>query len=65
MYYEDEGRRFNVLSGLIFGTALGISTALLLGPGRRGARRVRDRFPKGAKGSLDSVTAAGRKRLNL
>ena len=32
MYYEDQSRRFNLMSGLLFGTALGAGLALLLIP---------------------------------
>ena len=35
MYYDDQGRRFNVLSGLIFGTVLGAGVALLMVPHAR------------------------------
>lgn len=35
MYYDDEGRRFNVLSGLLFGTLLGAGIALLAAPAKR------------------------------
>jgi gas vesicle protein len=32
MYYEDQSRRFNLLSGLLFGTVIGTGIALLAGP---------------------------------
>jgi hypothetical protein len=30
MYYDDEGRRFNVVTGLLFGTLLGAGITLLV-----------------------------------
>jgi len=41
MYYDDQARRFNVLSGLIFGTVLGAGLALLLTPQKEVRRPVR------------------------
>jgi gas vesicle protein len=44
MYYDDEARQFNFLSGLAFGAVLGAGLALLLSPltrGRRSRRRLR------------------------
>jgi gas vesicle protein len=43
MYYDDQGRRFNMLSGLLFGTLLGAGVALLVTPQKRfpDARAVR------------------------
>jgi gas vesicle protein len=43
MYYDDQGRRFNLLSGLLFGTLLGAGVALLVAPQERfpDARTVR------------------------
>jgi hypothetical protein len=35
MYYDDRSRRFNLVSGLVFGAALGAGLALLLVPERR------------------------------
>jgi hypothetical protein len=35
MYYDDEGRRFNVVTGLLFGTLLGAGLALLVTPQSR------------------------------
>ncbi|HET7321146.1 MAG TPA: YtxH domain-containing protein [Longimicrobiaceae bacterium] len=38
MYYDDEARRFNFLSGLLLGGVVGAGVALLLAP-RRAVRR--------------------------
>jgi len=43
MYYDDEVRRFNFISGFVLGTALGAGLTLLIGAGsvKRPARRLR------------------------
>lgn len=42
MYYDDEARRFNFLSGLLLGAVLGAGLALVAGPPRRRKpRRIR------------------------
>ena len=42
MYYEDQSRRFNLVSGLLSGAVLGAGVALLLRPVDRGpVERVR------------------------
>lgn len=43
MYYDDQARRFNLLSGLVFGAVLGAGIALLLpeGSGSRTRTRLR------------------------
>ena len=42
MHYDDRSKRYNLLSGLVFGAVLGAGLALLLAPSapkaRRGAR---------------------------
>lgn len=43
MYYDDEARRFNFLSGLVFGAMLGTGLALLLVPEKGTRRRSRRR----------------------
>lgn len=35
MYYDDEARRFNFMSGLLFGGVLGAGLALLVAPQKR------------------------------
>ena len=50
MYYDDEARRFNFVSGILFGAVLGTGIGLLMAPSRQqtptrlrdGASRVRD-----------------------
>jgi gas vesicle protein len=46
MYYEDQARRFNLLSGFLFGALVGTLVGLLAAParawaGQRGRRRPR------------------------
>jgi len=47
MYYEEESRRFNLVSGLLSGAVLGAGIALLLLPERGSVRRIR-RVARGA-----------------
>ncbi|HEX2093223.1 MAG TPA: hypothetical protein VHG28_12520 [Longimicrobiaceae bacterium] len=49
MYYDDQSRRFNLLSGLLFGAVLGAGIALLLLP-EAGARTRRIRRAAGGIG---------------
>ena len=39
MYYDDQAKRFNLVSGLLCGTVLGAGVGLLLISGRVGGRR--------------------------
>ena len=60
MYYDDEGRTFNLATGLLFGTLLGAGLALLVTPQRRlpDTRRVRRtarRIKRGAEGTLGTL----------
>lgn len=41
MYYEDQSRRFNLVSGLLSGAVLGAGIALLLLPDGGRSRRIR------------------------
>jgi hypothetical protein len=41
MYYDDQARRFNLLSGLLAGVVLGAGIALLLSPDLARTPRVR------------------------
>jgi hypothetical protein len=43
MYYDDEGRTFNLISGLLFGGLLGAGLTLLALPRKRTWRPVRRR----------------------
>ena len=79
MYYDDESRRFNFLSGLIFGSVLGAGLALLAAPQKRvrlpGRKRRSSRLRKQISGDgleqlkkvggslLESLVEAGRSRL--
>ena len=60
MYYDDEGRTFNLATGLLFGTLLGAGLALLVTPQRRlpDTRRVRrtaHRIKRGTEGTLGAL----------
>lgn len=79
MYYDDAARRFNFVSGLVFGAVLGAGVALLVAPqdrvrgstnlarrARRLGRRARrglDRVRDGVEDSLLDTLAAGRQRF--
>ena len=59
MYYDDEGRTFNLATGLLFGTLLGAGLALLVTPQRRlpdtrGVRRTARRLKKSTGGAIGS-----------
>ena len=71
MYYDDQARRFNFVSGLLCGTVLGVGLALTLvpqkrvpraGPLRRARRRVDGGLERLAGGVAGAVSA-GRERL--
>ena len=60
MYYDDEGRTFNLATGLLFGTLLGAGLALLVTPQRRlpdtrGVRRTARRIRKSTGGAMGSL----------
>lgn len=75
MYYEDQSRRFNVLSGILFGTVIGAGIALLAGPlrslelpRRRPNRRKQlqkqlDRLGRDTRRAVNSTVEAGARRL--
>ncbi|HET6233131.1 MAG TPA: hypothetical protein VFE05_23845 [Longimicrobiaceae bacterium] len=81
MYYDDQAKRFNLVSGLMCGAVLGAGLALLLVPSRsrspveragRAARKLRKRAARGLDGIRDGVggladgaARAGRKRFRL
>jgi len=75
MYYDDETRRFNFLSGLLFGAVLGAGIALLANPQdalpsrrtrahlkRRATRRL-GRLRADVSDSLADAVTSGRGRL--
>lgn len=63
MYYDDQARRFNLLSGLLSGAVLGAGIALLLRPeARSGATR---RLLVEARDSLEGARSRARGRFRL
>jgi gas vesicle protein len=56
MYYDDEVRRFNFLSGLLLGAVLGTGLTLLVRP-EKSARKVRSRSPAAKR--LERKVSAG------
>jgi hypothetical protein len=62
MYYEDQSRRINVLSGLFAGTVLGVGLALLIQP-EPPRRRVTRRLRAAALGGAAARMAVKRFRL--
>lgn len=62
MHYEDEARRFNLLSGLLFGTVVGSGLALLGRTLRRVRLPTRRRSPRQRlQRQLDEVRGEARK----
>jgi hypothetical protein len=60
MYYDDQGRRFNLVTGLLFGTLLGAGIALLAAPHQRVAnpravRRSARRVSRRTGGAMDAL----------
>ena len=65
MYYDDQAKRFNVLSGLLFGVVLGAGLALLASPqkevrvtARRAGRRTKRRGGRTMKRMREGVMEA-------
>jgi gas vesicle protein len=58
MYYDDEARRFNFVSGLLLGGVLGAGLALVASPQRRlrKPRRLRDGLRSFRDGSENSAS---------
>jgi gas vesicle protein len=56
MYYDDEARRFNFLTGLLLGAALGAGVALIVRPQRR------SRKPAGVLKSVRKPGSGARRR---
>jgi hypothetical protein len=80
MYYDDQSRRFNVVSGLVCGAVLGAGLALAFAPARRaraalvsaaarelgrGAAQRIGGLRQGVSGLADGAARAGRKRFRL
>jgi gas vesicle protein len=79
MYYDDETRRFNFLSGLLFGAVLGAGLALIAAPQepvralrsrgrgrktlRKRAGRRLDRFRDEVADSVSEMVTSGRRYL--
>jgi hypothetical protein len=59
MYYEDQSRRINVLSGLFAGTVLGVGLALLIQPDPPRRRVARRTAAAGLGGAARTLEAAG------
>jgi hypothetical protein len=61
MYYDDSTRRLNLLSGLVFGAALGAGLALLLLPEERlrSGGRIVVRAARGLGRTIDDVGGPG------
>jgi gas vesicle protein len=57
MYYDDEARRFNFLSGLLLGVVLGTGVALLAGPARSRAPQPIRRTARRARRATRRTTA--------
>jgi gas vesicle protein len=72
MYYDDETRRFNFLSGLLFGAVLGAGLALIAAPQepargrktlRKRAGRRLDRLRDDVADSVSEMVTSGRRYL--
>lgn len=62
MYYKDEARSFNFLSGLLCGSVLGAGLALLMGT-QKGVRPLTSRFKvKQATGTWRPMVRAVRRK---
>ncbi len=57
MYYDDESRRFNFISGLLLGAILGAGVALLISPWER------LRKPRTLRNSADRLRDAAANRV--
>jgi hypothetical protein len=61
MYYDDQAKRFNLVSGLLCGTVLGAGVGLLLISGRVGEERSTPSLRKSAATALERARGRARR----
>lgn len=65
MHYDDTARRFNLVSGLVFGAVLGAGLALALSPRARGAVRRGAGAVRALRPSREEAGGAARRKFEL